>query len=350
MHSKKNKILVYGASIIGDPFKIEPYHTGQEPFIYLKNFFLDNGFTIELYSEEKLDQAAWILFWDMPGVYLAQSNLQIFRNFARRFWKGMQGIARKSEFQRVVECSRKMGLEDRLAIILWEPRSVLPQNYDLIAHKKFDKVFTWDDDLVDGKKYIKYYWPQNGNPPEYEDICFFKRKLIVNISGNKYSSDKDELYSKRAAFIRFCEAQIPDQFDLYGPGWESDQNGARYTSWRGVVANKSDIYPKYKFGLTYENMCNVRGWVSEKIFDCIRCGVVPVYWGAENIDLYVDPKVYIDRRLFETDYDLVKYLMSITEDSWLAYRNAGSRYIESEQFKVFTPSYFASSLANFLMS
>lgn len=350
MQKKKNKILVYGASIVGDPFETLPYHTGQEPFIYLKNFFFKNGFTIELYAEEKLDQAAWILFWDMPGGYLAQSNPKIFRSFARRLLNCVRGIAIKSAFERVVESSKIMGLEDRLAIILWEPRSVLPQNYDLLAHKKFNKVFTWDDDLVDGNKYIKFCWPQNGNPPEYTDMCFDKRKLIVNISGNKFSVDQDELYSKRCSFIRYCEAKIPDQFDLYGHGWESDKNGAGYSSWRGVVSHKSDIYPKYKFGLTYENMCNVRGWVSEKIFDCIRCGVVPVYWGADNIDLYVDPNAYIDRRLFKTDEDLVKYLMSISEESWLAYRNAGRRYIESEQYKVFTPAYFASVLANVLMA
>src|SRR3990170_8808555 len=41
-----------------------------------------------------------------------------------------------------------------------EPITVLPWIHDTTLHKHYWKVFTMEDDLVDNKKYHKFYYPQ----------------------------------------------------------------------------------------------------------------------------------------------------------------------------------------------
>jgi hypothetical protein len=46
------------------------------------------------------------------------------------------------------------------------------------------------------------------------------------------------------------------------------------------------------------------GWITEKIFDCMRADCVPVYWGASNVLDYVDPEAFVDRRRFASNSEL----------------------------------------------
>jgi hypothetical protein len=335
---------------MGDPFKEIPEHTGEEPFIYLKNYLESFGYEIRLFSNDYIHDAAWIFFWDIPSGLISRScGIKILNPFSRII-PNIVSYIKIRKFEKILNQFSNRGLRDKLVLFLWEPPAVLPQNYNRNLHSKFKYIFTWNDAFVDTKKYIKYYWPQNGNTPVFLDNLFHNRKLIVNISGNKTSTHTDELYSERNKFIRYCEKAIPTDFDLFGPGWEADSLGTKYPSWCGTVKNKSEIYSNYKFGLVYENMKNIDGWVSEKIFDCIRCGCVPIYWGASNIENYVHSKSFIDRRMFESEEDLINYLSSITEKRWIAFREAGKNYINSDDFAKFLPANFSSIILNKLVS
>jgi hypothetical protein len=83
------------------------------------------------------------------------------------------------------------------------------------------------------------------------------------------------------------------------------------------------------------------GWVSEKIFDCLRAACVPVYWGAPNIAGSVDAEAFIDRNRFGSDEELAAHLVSMTEGEWTGYRSAALRYLASERFARFLPDAFA---------
>lgn len=39
-----------------------------------------------------------------------------------------------------------------------------------------------------------------------------------------------------------------------------------------------------------------KGYITEKIFDCFFPGVIPIYWGAENVTDYIPQDTFIDRR------------------------------------------------------
>ena len=113
----------------------------------------------------------------------------------------------------------------KTALILSEPPSVAEENWNTKLHKVFDIIFTWNDCLIDEKKYFKIpAVPQPVNYPNPPVISFQNKKILVNISRNKFSSHPKELYSERLKSIQYFENNQKDNFDLYGVGWNLQKN------------------------------------------------------------------------------------------------------------------------------
>ena len=88
-------------------------------------------------------------------------------------------------------------------------------------------------------------------------------------------------------------------------------------TWSGIFSGPLPAYGKrsglikHKFSVAFENSRHPRwaaGWVTEKIYDCLGSGTVPIYWGAPDVTDYIPPEVFIDYREFDTNEDLYKYL------------------------------------------
>lgn len=124
--------------------------------------------------------------------------------------------------------------KEKRVLFLWEPPTVLPHCYDPKMHELFERVYTWNDDLVDNKKYFKFYYPVWR--PMCEDIVDFDQKSFATmVACNKYSNHPNELYTMRRAVIDFFEKNYPDDFDLFGRGW----NAGDYTTYKGTIAHKN---------------------------------------------------------------------------------------------------------------
>ncbi len=173
---------------------------------------------------------------------------------------------------------------------------------------------------------------------------------------NKFSIHQNELYSLRREAIEYFELAHPDNFDLYGLKWNQFNLYDKlfpwkmriFNSYRGPIKNKWEVMPKYRFSICYENVRDVSGYVTEKIFDSMRCGCVPIYLGADNIHDYVDPEAFIDRRNFKSDSELDDFISNITESEYNRYLNAISNYLDSPRFARFLPSAFADTIINTL--
>ncbi len=70
----------------------------------------------------------------------------------------------------------------------------------------------------------------------------------------------------------------------------------------------------YKFNLAYENSLE-KDYVTEKFFDPLEVGCVPVYMGAPNIDDYAPgDHCYINAADFNGPKELAEYLLALNED------------------------------------
>lgn len=233
------------------------------------------------------------------------------------------------------ECNLAKVPKEKLILVMWEPPSVQPELYDPKTQALFGKIFTWDDDLVDNQKFFKINYPalnpRISNIPQFEE-----KKFCTMICRRLTSNHPKELYTERKRAIKFFEDKPEAVFDLYGYGWKKK----KYKNYQGALANKLETLKKYKFSICYENTGNVKGYVSEKIFDCFAAGVIPIYLGASNITDYIPADCFIDKRKFATYEELYQFLKSMTKEAYQAYLDNAEKFIHSEQAKVFTNAYF----------
>lgn len=224
--------------------------------------------------------------------------------------------------------------KDKLVLFLFEPPTTVPKNYKKKYHKYFSKIFTFNDALVDGKKYFKFYYPELRLPLKGQKP-FLEKKLVTLIARNKTSNYPSELYTKRQDTIRSFEKIIPKEFDFYGEGWPQSD----YASYKGPLKSK-DILENYKFLLCYENTQKIDGYITEKIFDAFFYGCVPIYLGSGNIEKYIPKNCFIDKRLFSNDRELIEFLKKIDEKEYGIYLKAINAFLKSSSSFYFTPKYF----------
>ncbi len=234
------------------------------------------------------------------------------------------------------ECDFSKVSKEKMVLVMWEPPTVQPELYDPETHAYFAKIFTWDDDLVDNQKFFKFHYPALN--ARIQDIPpFEKKKFCVMISRRLTSKHPKELYSKRKAAIKFFEKKPAGEFDLYGFKWKE----GKYKNYKGPIhTSKIEKLKEYKFSICYENMGDVKGYITEKIFDCFAAGVVPVYLGASNITDYIPESCFIDRRRFAGDEEMYQFLKKVTREKYQQYLDSAAEFLVSEKAKVFTNEYW----------
>jgi len=213
-------------------------------------------------------------------------------------------------------------LLNKLAIVIFEPPVVQYRNWSKAFHDKVKRVFTWDDSYVcsDPTKYFLLRFPFYSGVKHIEVVPFNKKKLCCAINGNKGSSHPQSLYEKRREDVFIWDLNYANDFDFYGTAFSSKN----FKTYKGALPGEDKIkcLHNYKFCLSYENMHNGYGWVTERMFNCLEAGCVPVYLGSINIDNFVPRECYIDRNNFESNEHLYDFLNNMNESQY-------NRYIEN---------------------
>jgi len=251
-------------------------------------------------------------------------------------------------------CLNKKIVKKKMNLIIFECPVIKPENWVKKNHRYFSKIFTWNDAWVDNKKYFHFHWPQNKNGMRKKFISFKKKRFLTLINAHKTNYLPDELYSLRIAAIRYFEKTHPQDFDLYGVGWgrplslkfaysslkrgfnffnflkDYCQSLKGFPSYKGQVDDKYATLSQYKFALCFENMKNIDGYITEKIFDCFKAGCVPVYFGAKNITHYIPKQTFIDFRNFRNFDDLYNFLKIIREGEYNDYLKNIRNFLNSK--------------------
>ena len=300
-------------------FNLNSCNIGQNlllPGIKLKEElekFGHNYHTIDCYKFNEIDK---IVFFEIPGnsFFTITGVLNYIKYFLKL--KFNKDYLLKAAIKKI-----------KVLLVIQEPYVVMPLSYNVKYHIMFDKILTWDDRLVDGKKYFKYYYPQVKPNKNIVSLKYNDKKLLTMMCSNKTSNQEGELYSKRYELIRYFEKNEID-FDLYGYGWESE----KINNYRGIVNDKLATLSKYKFSICFENMTNIDGYITEKIFDCFFANCIPIYWGANNINKHVPDNTFIDYRMFASKEELLNYIINLSENEYNNYLKNIQEYLNSDLF------------------
>jgi hypothetical protein len=313
-------------------FELENFSLNRDnclyPFFLLREEFAKRGYELITSDLLGVDHADLVLYNEMPKPFL--KNIDQTKSF----------------------------------LMLFETDLIRRDNWDLKKHSHFKKIFTWNDKIIDGEKYFKFNFPNEikKTPIGLSDRTGF----LTSISGNKTSNHPLELYSQRLDTIRWYEENHPESFEYYGIGWDYKFDvwfqklfrkfkilkflpKNHSPSYRGRVEEKLTVLRKYKFALCYENGKDIDGYITEKIFDCLFAGAIPIYWGPLNIFQYVPRNCFIDRTQFNSQKELHEFLVNLSDEEILQYQRNIESYLMSEMVKPFSNEFFAKHIVRTLL-
>jgi hypothetical protein len=225
------------------------------------------------------------------------------------------------------------------ALMVHEPVSVLPGQYDFDVWKHFDAFLTTMDALIErSPKFRKFYHHtyQWGSPPDpiptFDELVRRypsegRRHAVCMILGNKTSRVPHELYSKRAEIARWFHENSPIPFDAYGmPPYN-------LPNYKGAPsqADKLPTIARYRFNICFENIYHpvwARGYVSDRIAHSFESRTVPIYYGCPNVEDYIPRECFIDLRDFANYESLSAFLEGMSDDVYAAYVAAIDRWLE----------------------
>lgn len=267
-----------------------------------------------------------------------------------------------------VQNSRRSNLQ---YVLLLETPQIHPENGVVARWSDYRKIFTWNDQLVDGDRFIKINFPNvihRGQSRQYAQ----RSRFCCMISSNRATAakDKQSLYRERVNVIRWFESNAPQDFDLFGIGWDIPaaregftgklqrhfwlkvKDAARFTpfpSYQGRALKKSDVMLQTRFAICFENVRDLPGYITEKIFDCFFSGCIPVYWGASNVADYIPEDCFIDRRNFRDTAEVYRFLKAISESDFNQYQTRILEFLKSEASYPFSAECFAETIVTAVM-
>lgn len=247
-------------------------------------------------------------------------------------------------------------------LVVSESPIICPANQNSKLRKLADKIFTWETNSVEScASWIGCGCSFDDQDTKNGFIEDSKTKDLCMIIGNKSSSQREELYSTRRSAIRYFE-NSDVSFDLYGTGWNQRSyagllrplnklkiarsfNHKMPLSYRGTINSKTQALQSYRFALAFENARSMNGYVSEKIFDTLRSGVIPIYIGAENITEFIPDSIYINANQMSFE-DIEQTIFSMSKEEYRERLNYIEQYMAEFQKSGFDFNHWAEKIAN----
>jgi len=317
------------------------------PYVYLRDFFTSRG--IAVHTADYLPEEVT----GEQNIYVSMGLLSNYRRVARR--KDAVLSAFFAMECPIVEPSLYRALND--------------------VQRYFKRIFSWSDSpslqhfTGQPVRLKSFRWPQSYERVHESIWGQTERQFLVMINANKLPRIYwQELYTERLRAVEFFART--NEIDLYGIGWEGlpyrvGKTWIPYTVlqlqrqllsywqlfypapllqaarrvYKGPTKAKVETLGSYTFALCFENMI-LKGWLTEKIFDCFFAGAIPIYWGAPDVTEYIPEDCFVDKRKFPTYEELRRFLRSLSPKDILTYKGNARDYLASEKFKPFTKETF----------
>lgn len=222
----------------------------------------------------------------------------------------------------------------------------------------FHKVITYrKNNLADNEVCVQ--WPAlepnvqiNLNPAEKSN----KKRFICMLAGNKSSYAIGENYQLRRKIWRIISSKYSSEASLFGLGWSNFPSNVDYhlvrrfyhytKFWslkiRGkknekfdaeYLDSKTTLVNQYRFCIAIENFMSPTGWVTEKVFDALKIGSIPVIAnsninGCETFCFLIDTNKSLEQQ--------IENLYNIGNEELNKLRENGNKFLkyckENDQF------------------
>ena len=214
----------------------------------------------------------------------------------------------------------------------------------MVVANKYDKSFS-DLDFLNPTDIIK--WAVK----HLKSLLRDKFRSTFLYSNTKFG---EQLLNLRLDLILYFMQQ--NRLSLFGSGWHKlnilpkqyQKKLAPYIKNTHPIIDKQEEISRYKFAICFENF-SFPGYVTEKIIDCLVAGVIPIYWGAPDIEKYVPLNTFINAKHYQNFDELLKKLDTITEQEANEMIKNGREFLLSPTGKLHSYEGFASFIKTLIL-
>ena len=246
---------------------------------------------------------------------------------------------------------------------------VISENLHLQPHATYrelkplaQKILTYDLDEVDGQKvfWLPYFLDiQAGRRNRGLVLGHSRSHLLGMVNSWKKSEMPGDLYGKRNRLAIQAGKILKGEMFLAGSGWDRHQvHSLKWqrslakrcpplarsifrwpnSAYRGVLDlgnAKLEALATCEFALVPENCSSLRGYITEKIFNALFAGCIPIYEGHPEATRWLPPETFVPMERFSSGAQLVQFLRAMTREEKEAYREAGTRFLEGKATEFF---------------
>lgn len=218
-------------------------------------------------------------------------------------------------------------------LLISEPRTIKPANYQIKNIDKFISFLTWNDKFAKqykgkAKPYIRkgallgVHYNRN---LEVDNFKTYDQKIkglcLILRNHNRGKGRAGDIVFLREELIN----KLPEKNDFkkhiyckYKWGGKHYQGSIEPS---GISTHKLNIINKYLFAVCFENTYHPLwswGYLTHRIFNCFRAKTIPIYIGCYNIEKYIPSSLFIDFRKFYRQYDkLFEYLIHFPKEKYI---------------------------------
>ncbi len=242
------------------------------------------------------------------------------------------------------------------SLVIFEPRSVNPSNYSVKTRSNFSTIWVPSCLMATDANDISYqgggyYLPMKELQLSRNEVREVDAFDFTFVNENKFSLIKGSLYSFRARSIRML-VDSGYKVAIAGKNWDKSTiwqalqqawhgiqalaNGQRVdlrllrlplppkylANYYGRVDSPVEFYSRGRFALVIENEAV---YVTEKLFNALAAGVVPIYCGPALSSFNIPPDIAIevgpDPRL------IIQAVREVSEDTLQSTRQAGRTFL-----------------------
>lgn len=196
-------------------------------------------------------------------------------------------------------------------------------------------------------------------------------QLFTMISGNKYSSSDDELYTERRKIAKWFYRNFPNELKIYGSNWNCTSNNKSISTihralnkhyprlsnllWKnplynGFIDNKFEILRNSYFSFSFENSLNSCGYISEKVIHSLQAGSMPIYKGYTKLEEFIPNNLFINYADFPNMETLRQHCQNYLTKNRYQFVKSLDNFLNSDSFNIFSHRSFVHSMVPVLRS
>ncbi len=219
----------------------------------------------------------------------------------------------------------------RKATIFAEPYIYARNAYDKFgtSHNIWDVRFTYNPEMLrfPGTKLLPVagYWEDDGKSPTPWARTTTFGMVLAKKPAPLHQTDIGWIRAK------WVEALRGKSFSYWGSGWDKkDPNykGEVYLSDHKFLDSQR-LLINSKFALVLDNS-NINGYLTEKFWNALAAGCIPIYYGHNSIVDKVSADAFIYGLDWETVEDVIEFCESMSDEEWLRRKKAGYEFFSND--------------------